>query len=475
MFGGKKFREIYYQIKEKLHNQPLSTPLDVEREKYLRKILSKYRWNHETNEIQIQEEVEDEEIVLTNEGDACQNPSVWVEGIHYTAHGVTKLRWKIVPDPGTLKIFIINSLDSIQTLITENHIALAHAGRDKTTRFLQESYYWSGLKNDVTRVIQTCEVCQKSKHGHSSLHEHLLTPILSKAPLDRVQFDFTFMPVTTGGYKCLLMGEDHFSKYLWVQACTSKEAKHVENLFDGILTEIGPHRKITIVQTDNGGEFRSETFQNKISEHGAVHVFGAPYHPQSQGSIERLNGTFKNILYRLWKEKGGAWIDHLNTAKVIYLTTHHETINTTPTKVWTSFLDVHPGNSLAVFQARRAMVKLQEALQARQKKRGEQAATRRAKKNAKKGKPLEEGDIVLINVPEKWRQAGDEKFEYEARIVERKTNGTCKVHWISRGVQGEKENTISKHCFRVSDMKRRIILSTTVVRKRQNNKRKRDE
>ena len=132
------------------------------------------------------------------------------------------------------------------------------------------------------------------------------------------------MEATIGGYKCLLMAEDHFSKYLWVRACTSKESKHVENLFDEILLEIGTNRKIAIVQTDNGGEFRSDVFQQKIIQHGACHVFGAPYHPQSQGAIERLNGTFKKILHRIWKEKKGAWMDHVT------LTTHHETINSTP-------------------------------------------------------------------------------------------------------------------------------------------------
>ena len=53
--------------------------------------------------------------------------------------------------------------------------------------------------------------------------------------------------------------------------------------------------------------------------------------------------------------------------------------------------------------------------------------TRRAKKNEAKGKPLTEGDVVFITVPDKWKQLNDERYEYEARIVERKLNGTCKV------------------------------------------------
>ena len=72
-------------------------------------------------------------------------------------------------------------------------------------------------------------------------------------------------------------------------------------------------------------------------------------------------------------------------------------------------------------------MQLQKDIHERQIKRRKQAATRCAKKNEAKGKPLTEGDVVFITVPDKWKQLNDERYEYEARTVERKLNGTCKV------------------------------------------------
>jgi putative transposase len=51
--------------------------------------------------------------------------------------------------------------------------------------------------------------------------------------------------------------------------------------------------------SDNGPEFISDAFAQRLAQHGIQHVRGAPAHPQTQGKIERWHRTMKNRV--LWE------------------------------------------------------------------------------------------------------------------------------------------------------------------------------
>ena len=48
-----------------------------------------------------------------------------------------------------------------------------------------------------------------------------------------------------------------------------------------------------MLQSDNGVEFTKSKFRSYIERIGIDHIFGAPYHPHSQGAIEELNKTIQ--------------------------------------------------------------------------------------------------------------------------------------------------------------------------------------
>ena len=50
------------------------------------------------------------------------------------------------------------------------------------------------------------------------------------------------------------------------------------------------------IQTDWGTNFTSKYFQEKMKEIGISHVTSAPYHPQSQGVVERFHQTLKTMI-----------------------------------------------------------------------------------------------------------------------------------------------------------------------------------
>ena len=52
-----------------------------------------------------------------------------------------------------------------------------------------------------------------------------------------------------------------------------------------------------ILQSDNGGEFKNSILDQYLSKINVRHIFGIPYHPQSQGSVEAKIGQFKIFLF----------------------------------------------------------------------------------------------------------------------------------------------------------------------------------
>jgi len=88
--------------------------------------------------------------------------------------------------------------------------------------------------------------------------------------------------------------------------------------------------------SDNGSSYISADLADWLDDQGMKHVRGAPYHPQTQGKIERWHQTLKNrILLENYYLPGAleaqiaSFVDHYNHRR------YHESINNlTPADVY---------------------------------------------------------------------------------------------------------------------------------------------
>jgi len=83
---------------------------------------------------------------------------------------------------------------------------------------------------------------------------------------------------------------DSFTKHVWTQELKSKKAAEVAATLTTLFNENGPWE---CLHSDNGGEFTAEIVSELCEKTQTKIVHGAPYHPQSQGAIERFNQTIK--------------------------------------------------------------------------------------------------------------------------------------------------------------------------------------
>ncbi len=113
------------------------------------------------------------------------------------------------------------------------------------------------------------------------------------------QTDFTYLKVIGWGWYYLSTILDDFSRFIiaW-KLCTGMTAEDVTATLDLALKASGLDR-VTVVHrprllSDNGSSYVSADLAKWLDREDMDHVRGAPYHPMTQGKIERWHQTLKN-------------------------------------------------------------------------------------------------------------------------------------------------------------------------------------
>ena len=113
------------------------------------------------------------------------------------------------------------------------------------------------------------------------------------------QTDFTYIKVIGWGWFYLSTILDDYSRYIitWT-LCTTMKASDVTDTLERALQasgcdQVGVQHKPRLL-SDNGPSYLSGELAEWLADNGMDHVRGAPYHPQTQGKIERWHQTLKN-------------------------------------------------------------------------------------------------------------------------------------------------------------------------------------
>ena len=155
------------------------------------------------------------------------------------------------------------------------------------------------------------------------------------------QTDFTYLKVIGWGWFYLSTILDDYSRYIiaW-KLCTTMKAGDVTDTLDLALQASGCDQATVLhkprLLSDNGSSYISGELADWLEDQQMDHVRGAPYHPQTQGKIERWHQTLKNRMllenYYLpgdLRQRIDAFVDHYNHRR------YHESLqNLTPADVY---------------------------------------------------------------------------------------------------------------------------------------------
>jgi transposase InsO family protein/transposase-like protein len=115
------------------------------------------------------------------------------------------------------------------------------------------------------------------------------------------QTDFSYFKIIHWGWYYLCTVMDDFSRYILSWRLTPTMATDdVEQTLDLALKKTGVdevqvrHRPRLL--SDNGPCYVSKQLKDYLSDKAMTHIRSAPYHPQTQGKIERYHRSLKNVV-----------------------------------------------------------------------------------------------------------------------------------------------------------------------------------
>jgi len=187
-------------------------------------------------------------------------------------------------------------------------------GRDALFHYIRDFLPQHKItQRQVNAWLKLDEEHQRSLPQRAGLKDKHLMPVMHCKPFDSFQIDLIDFTNTPGeqGKKYIMMIVDEYSRYLWAYPITEKSTKKTDMVLEHLLTSLAtngyPYPKR--VQTDSGVEFKGD-FDARLRGMGISHTFGKPGVPQTQGKVERLNGTIKKSLFRalMRGHLGKSWV-----------------------------------------------------------------------------------------------------------------------------------------------------------------------
>lgn len=243
--------------------------------------------------------------------------------------------------------------------VREQVVELALEHPDQSSRQLawqftdQEGYFIS--ESSVYRILKGYDLLENPAFEIIPVKEKFEKP--TKRVNEMWQTDFTQFKIVGWGWYYLSTVLDDYSRYIlaW-KLTTTMNTQDVQDTLEVALEKAGiesvrvRHRPRLL--SDNGPCYLSKNLKSYLEERQMQHIRSAPYHPMTQGKIERYHRSMKNVVmlrnyYYPWELEQAleGFVEYYNHER------YHEALdNLTPA-------DVYAGKSEEVL-TRRKQIKL---------------------------------------------------------------------------------------------------------------------
>ena len=264
---------------------------------------------------------------------ACHSPNVrhlWLEWDNLRRiEGILYLQWI---EPKTqlqyMQLIVPSSLQKEFIHLCHSLPLSGHLGVDKTVRKIQQKAYWRTLRQDVKLFIQKCANCaanhKPKKQARSPLSDYRVGH-----PMDRLGLDILGpLPTTPKGNTCILVIADYFTRWVEAYALPNQTAETIaQTLVIEFLSRFGCPLEI---HTDQGRNFQSDLFGELCRILDITKTKTTPYHPASNGLVERFNQTLAKMIRSYIQDQPKDWDINLPLLTAAYRSTVHPATKYTP-------------------------------------------------------------------------------------------------------------------------------------------------
>ena len=200
-----------------------------------------------------------------------------------------------------------------------NAATAGHLGISRTLASVRYRFYWPCYQSDIVNWIKQCDHCASRKPSKQQNKSTLKQYIVGE-PMERIAIDILGpLPKSSKGNKYIMVVVDYFTKWAEAYAIPDQEARTVaDKLVQEFITRFGCPRQI---HTDQGRNFESKLFKGMCDLLDVDKTRTTPFHPQSDGLVERLNRTLENMLSLYVADNQLDWDQYLSCMMMAYRAT----------------------------------------------------------------------------------------------------------------------------------------------------------
>src|SRR6266540_947842 len=174
----------------------------------------------------------------------------------------------------------------------------AHQNADAMYYHISKRYLWQDMRKNIKEYAKTYFQCQQRGSMRQNNQKRTIPPtdIFERWEVDIVGP----LPITREGNRYIVVAMDYFSRWPEARPLKMANADTVATfLYEEIICRFGAPR---ILQSDRGTHFVNELIQRLTRRFRIKHSLSSPYHPQSNGLVERFNKTLCEGIAKLAEE-----------------------------------------------------------------------------------------------------------------------------------------------------------------------------
>ena len=248
-------------------------------------------------------ELQERDESLAKARELAEGKSAEVAEGYFKRDGLLVRRWAPLKEEDMPVDQVVLPRECRSTVLHLAHtIPLAgHLGKKKTAKRIMGRFYWPTVFRDVADYCRSCPECQKSTHRRVARAPLIPLPVIGE-PFERMAMDIVGpLPRSRSGNRYVLVVCDYATRYPEAVPLRTIDAEHVADEIVKIFARVGIPKEIL---TDQGSNFTSK-FLAEVYRLNAIRT--SPYHPQTDGLVERFNQTLKEMLRKVATEEGKDW------------------------------------------------------------------------------------------------------------------------------------------------------------------------
>jgi transposase InsO family protein len=181
-------------------------------------------------------------------------------------------------------------------MVFDAYHSLHHSGYKSTLRLIGTRFYWPSMKSDIKQLVKSCERCARSKPSLFNFSPVRQIPV-NDSRFAHLHIDAIGpMPISPAPHRYMyaITILDRFTRYLIAVPVSNLESTTIIHTLEHSFIKYFGIPQILV--HDGAAYFKSVLFQRFCSSLGIKAACILPYHPQSDGILERSHLKLKSSI-----------------------------------------------------------------------------------------------------------------------------------------------------------------------------------